>query len=128
MPAIEIYLNKTTYQLIGIEDNEITLTQGEDDVKTVQFYFGTGDSIAEFVNDTSIYLTYGGRVTIERPDEETSNNVFLTPTYCFYMTMVWESYALKLQPKLLLSGTYTTFGIATLTIEEASPYETIPIP
>ncbi|NCD00274.1 MAG: hypothetical protein EOL95_11320, partial [Bacteroidia bacterium] len=77
--AIKLYYNKTTYQLIGIDDNSESLVVGDDGGKELQFYFGTGVSTAAFVNDATIPLNYLGRGLFERADGATSGEVYLTP-------------------------------------------------
>ncbi|MDY0104255.1 MAG: hypothetical protein RBS07_15075 [Lentimicrobium sp.] len=77
--AIKLYYNKTTYQLIGIDDNSESLVVGDDGGKELQFYFGTGASVGAFVNDATIPLNYLGRAVFKRADDESSNEIYLTP-------------------------------------------------
>ncbi len=122
--AIKLYYNKTTYQLITIDDGGESLVKGDDGSKVFEFYFGTGTALVDFVLDASIPLTYEGRVTFKRADDETTNNVYLTPiTGGFYRYVIgdWVTEVegdLKITARLKLGTAVTNFGIATHIVED----------
>lgn len=122
--AIKLYYNKTTYQLITIDDGGESLIKGDDGSKSFEFYFGTGTELADFVLDATIPLTHEGRVTFKRADGETTNDVYLTPIaggFYRYVIGDWVTEVegdLKITARLKLSTVYTAFGIATIPVED----------
>ena len=122
--AIKLYYNKTTYQLITIDDGGESLIKGDDGSKSFEFYFGTGTELADFVLDATIPLTYEGRVTFKRADDETTNEVYLTPIaggFYRYVIGDWVTGVegeLKITTRLKLGAAVTNFGIATIIVED----------
>ena len=122
--AIKLYYNKTTYQLITIDDGGESLVKGDDGSKVFEFYFGTGTALVDFVLDATIPLTHEGRVTFKRADDETTNDVYLTPIaggFYRYVIGDWVTEVegdLKITARLKLGEVYTAFGIATIPVED----------
>lgn len=129
--AIKLYYNKNTYQLITIDDNSESIVVGDTGGKEFHFYFGTGTSLVSFVNDTTIYSAYLGRVVIERADTVSSGELYLTPmngsTEGYYKLIVNEWISAiegdsEFTARLKVSdgnGGYivTAFGVATIPVE-----------
>lgn len=126
--AIKLYYNKSTYQLITIDDGAESLVVGDTGSKEFQFYFGTGTSLVDFVHDTAFITTHEGRAIIERADTSTSNELYLTPTspagYYKLIISSWISdiegdLEITARTKVLVGSTYvvTNYGLATITVE-----------